>query len=696
MIRLIGTVLLLFLGWSVNIFAETMSIEAQDELIARLEYLKGNGPRPASIDSVHFWCGTPYLVDARLRMDQMGRAQQAKAQAFMSRVTFLPELYGSPSGRFLIHYITTGSHAVRDAGVDVLDGGDGVPDYVNMVAIIADSVYHNEVDVMGYPDPPEDDFGGASNPDGRYDIYLWNLPLNIYGQTTPEFIITDRTMTSYMDLDNDYYGGVYADRPFDAVRVTTAHEFFHAVQLGMDYTEYEGGDQPTLPPDGLTSRVYWWEMSSVWMEEQLYDDINDYYSYLPYYYGNPWLSIQAFMGLQPYGAAIFPIYMSEKWGQDIVRTIWSLCALQIGANFLQAADQAIKEASVCDDSCYTSGQCDAHCYRCDDSCYTNGECDDSCYVPKSAYDLRRAFAEFTVWNWFTGDRYSRAPDSMRFSEGMNYPMIPREYKTLGPGGVIITVHPIVEHVAYDTLQVTQFDIPEYPQNLGSNYVLFNSIGALFKNLTINIYDDNDLLPANRQPPPYRGVQYTMSFITIPRDPRATAGVEMYLHPADTGVAYHIADYRDLQSVVFIPSPASIENDAYPSDISGQQGGYHYTYRILNTSLEYPSEVFAPYANLIVATHDNDRITFQARAETSPDTLKAKSGYLDIDLFTVAGEKIRHLESQTDYYEGIAVDWYIDNQSHRKVSPGVYLALVKLNFTDGSDPIVERLKVAVIK
>ena len=33
MIRLIGTVLLLFLGWSVNIFAETMSVEAQDEMV---------------------------------------------------------------------------------------------------------------------------------------------------------------------------------------------------------------------------------------------------------------------------------------------------------------------------------------------------------------------------------------------------------------------------------------------------------------------------------------------------------------------------------------------------------------------------------------------------------------------------------------------------------------------------------------
>ena len=660
MIRLIGTVLLLFLGWSVNIFAETMSVEAQDEMVARLEFLKNDGPRPASIDSAHFWCGTPYLFDARMRMDQMGRVQQTKAQAVMSRVTFLPELYGSPSGRFLIHYITTGSHAVRDAGVDVMNGGDGVPDYVNMVAIIADSVYYNIVNVMGYPDPPEDDLGGLGNPDGRYDIYLWNLPLSIYGQTTPEAIITDRTMTSYIDLDNDYYGGAYADRPFDAIRVTLAHEFFHAVQLGMDYTEYEGGDQPTLPPDGITSRVYWWEMSSVWMEEQLYDDINDYYSYIPSYYNNPWLSIQAFIGLQPYGAGIFPIYLSEKWGQDIIRNIWALCATQIGANFLSAADQAISVAS--------GGQ----------------------------YDLRRAFAEFTVWNWFTGDRYYRAPDSMRFSEGMNYPMIPKT-TTAVQGNQFVTVHPIVEHVAYDTLQVPYTKIPEYPQNLASNYVLFNAIGALFKNLTISIYDDHNLLqePA-RLPPPYRGVQYIMSFILTPRDPRATAKVEMFLHPPDTGIAYQIPDYQDLQSVVFIPSPVSIQNNAYPSGISGQNGGYHYSYFILNASLDYPSEVFAPYANLIVATHDNDRITFHARAETSQDTLKAKSGYLDIDLFTVSGEKIRHLESKTDYFEGIAVDWYIDNQSNRKVAPGVYLALVKLNFTDGSDPIVERLKLAVIK
>lgn len=643
MSKIIGMSVLLFLGWYVNVFAETMSLEEQAELLARLEYIKNDGPRPASIDSIHHWCGTPYLADAFLRLEQMGRQQQAKARGFMARPMDLPELYVSPSDYFLIHYAVSGSQAVRDAGVDVMDGGDGVPDYINMLAIIADSVMHNITTVMGYPVPPQDGFGAVGDPDGRYDIFVRALSPAIYGQTTMEYIISDRTMTSYIELDNDYAVGEYADRPFDAIRVTMAHEFFHAVQLGMDYTEYEGGTQPN-PPDGVSARVYWWEMSSVWMEEQLYDEINDYYTYIPYYYKVPWQSIQSFIGIHPYGAGIFPIFLTEKWGQVIVRDIWTLCAAQLGGNFLSAANQAILF-------------------------HSNGD-----------YDLRRAFSEFTVWNWFTGDRFYRAPDTMRFSEGMNYPKIPKEYSE---GGQVY--RPIVEHVAYDTLRVSRFQLPHLLQNMSANYVLMNSVGALSKELVFRTRDDFNV--------PWNGTRFCMSFITIPRDPRATAGVEIYLHPENASAIYTFENHEDLQSLVFIPSVTSTIPAAYPCIYNES---FHYSYFILDTSLNFPSEVFPPYANLIVAVHENDRITFKARAKTSPDSLLAKEAYLEIDLFTVAGENVRHLESQPGYFEGIWADWYLDNQSGKKVAAGVYLALVKLVFTDGSESKIERVKVAVIK
>ncbi len=35
-------------------------------------------------------------------------------------------------------------------------------------------------------------------------------------------------------------------------------------------------------------------MSAVWMEEQQYTGINDYYNYLPFFFGTPMSSIQQF------------------------------------------------------------------------------------------------------------------------------------------------------------------------------------------------------------------------------------------------------------------------------------------------------------------------------------------------------------------------------------------------------------------
>ena len=44
--------------------------------------------------------------------------------------------------------------------------------------------------------------------------------------------------TAFMVLDNDYqeiYS--YQSRPIEAVRVTCAHEFFHVIHFGIDFTE---------------------------------------------------------------------------------------------------------------------------------------------------------------------------------------------------------------------------------------------------------------------------------------------------------------------------------------------------------------------------------------------------------------------------------------------------------------------------
>ena len=85
---------------------------------------------------------------------------------------------------------------------------------------------------------------------------------SFYGATYPDIQIDNQTLTSYIELDNDYDFYPYNefegdprdfDRRLDAVRVTVAHEFQHSIHFTMDFGEFEG----TLS----NPRLYWWEMS---------------------------------------------------------------------------------------------------------------------------------------------------------------------------------------------------------------------------------------------------------------------------------------------------------------------------------------------------------------------------------------------------------------------------------------------------
>lgn len=73
-----------------------------------------------------------------------------------------------------------------------------------------------------------------------------------------------------MRIDNSYYESSYYTRGINALKVTLAHEFGHAVQL-LSY--------------GLWDEDIWfYEMTSIWLEEAVFDDVNDYYAYIPRFF----------------------------------------------------------------------------------------------------------------------------------------------------------------------------------------------------------------------------------------------------------------------------------------------------------------------------------------------------------------------------------------------------------------------------
>jgi len=158
----------------------------------------------------------------------------------------------SPSGHFYIHFDTTGN-----AAPDLTDSnGNGVPDYVDDVGIIADSAYHVLVYELGFDEEP---FDG----DGGYDIFIISYGPKAYGHCYNE-----GNGISYLKIDNDYlgYDSNFSQTPLEIMQIALVHEYFHAIQYG--YQENHGG--------GSGSDAYFYEMSSMWIEDVIVPESNDY------------------------------------------------------------------------------------------------------------------------------------------------------------------------------------------------------------------------------------------------------------------------------------------------------------------------------------------------------------------------------------------------------------------------------------
>lgn len=394
--RLVLTGILLFCANMLE--ADAPSGAYLQELLEKVRIVRGDQIKSIALEGQPIRCGTEimfnYWMNNRFLIDAFGK----EAAGFADRRDDICYLsVTSPDNHFRIHYNDSvlSEHAVYLVGNDSIGfgeipGADGIPDYVNKVADIADSVWAFVIDRLGYPVPLTDANNGG---DSLLDIYILNLGSAFYGITYPDETApyTEMSISTYIEIDNDFdiypYNagpdGNTLNRRLDAARVTVAHEFFHSLHFSLDRTEYE--------QQGYYYSLSWWEMTSVWMEEMAFDDINDYYAYLYYFYNYPWIGLRTVSdySLHQYGAGIFPIYLTEKFDTSIIKDIWERCRdYGTGPQFPQAANDAI--------SSFTTG----------------------------GQNLLSAFNEFAAWNLFTGTRAEYAPTGYHYTEAEFYDMIP--------------------------------------------------------------------------------------------------------------------------------------------------------------------------------------------------------------------------------------------------------------------------------
>lgn len=244
-------------------------------------------------------CGTPATADFhRNKQDLSASTLQQVNSKLGSQTLQASETYQSPDGHFIIHYETSGSHAVPPEDSD----RDGTPDYVEKVAAAADSSYRHQVNHLEYTNPiPNGD---------TYDIEIVNMRdiygLDYYGVTAP------RNQTTYIQIENDFAEGFPPnDDPegdqIGAVKVTMAHEFKHAIQYAANKWENETG--------------HWLEMDGTLMEEVVYDNVNDYYNYIEWdtsIFNNP------SGGFYPgsYEHVTWALFFEEKYGSQFWVNVW--------------------------------------------------------------------------------------------------------------------------------------------------------------------------------------------------------------------------------------------------------------------------------------------------------------------------------------------------------------------------------------
>lgn len=207
---------------------------------------------------------------------------------------------------FAIHYDLTGTHAVDSEDLDE----NNIPDYVDRVASVFEYVWAVEIDTLGYQAPPDDGLQGGSS---LYDIYIANLPSLYYGLAyTTSGADEENACASYIEIRNNYDASWFQDKSeLENIQVTAAHEFFHAIQFG--YNCYE--------------EIWMMEATAVWMEDVVYDHINDLYRYMPSWFNSPEKSLNDESNgcSRCYGSFIFFQYISEHMGgHETIRDIWDI------------------------------------------------------------------------------------------------------------------------------------------------------------------------------------------------------------------------------------------------------------------------------------------------------------------------------------------------------------------------------------
>ena len=292
-------------------------------------------------------CGTPLLKSIRERWQALTVLQQEQFRLYTATKAFHKQRV---IGNFHFYYDTTGTDAAAMLNSNNIPLEGTAEEYIDSLGVIFNYVKDIEINQLGYKSP---------------NAFLFPMTVEVLNLTT----IYGDANGFKIRLDNDF-----SDFPtvgLNAARVTAAHEFHHNIQNAY-----------AADPDR-----FYMELTSVWMEEIVYNEVNDYYNYLRSYkglLGNPSATFFSTDRTIEYSRGVWGKFLEEKFLHEYQTTDTGRAIMKRSWEYISRGNTA--HISI-----------------------------DSALLPHGGFSI--AFGEFTKWNLFIG----RNADTVHYySEGKNY------------------------------------------------------------------------------------------------------------------------------------------------------------------------------------------------------------------------------------------------------------------------------------
>jgi hypothetical protein len=193
----------------------------------------------------------------------------------------------------------------------------------------AQTTWQKEIIDLGFKKPRNSDTK-------KIDIYIGNK--KAYNSNTQQYETISSGYagwaTSY--TDNTPYFLINPTISDNLLKVTISHEFFHTIQ-------YAYFDETQIADDKWFKNIWWLEATATLMEDEVYDDINDYTNYLSAFFNYSYKSIEIYDGSHEYSTVIFAKYIKEKYGLNIIKESLSIIETSDDDGFFEILDDLLQK-----------------------------------------------------------------------------------------------------------------------------------------------------------------------------------------------------------------------------------------------------------------------------------------------------------------------------------------------------------------